>query len=366
MADSTPTGSDRPDRPPLVSVIVPVRNELANYRACLDSLFRQTMQNFEVIWVEGGSTDDCADRVRREYSRVIVVDTLEDCGFRRKCRIGAAHARGTYCVFTNADVEFEPGWLLGLVRILETDPTVGIVGPLIALYDRRDVVNEAGNAFHFSGLYGSRGLGEPRSSFRGVTEVGIISGCCFMMARSLWQQAGGFSEDFDACDTGFHSAAEDLDLCWRVRLMGFRIVINADSVMYHKYVKKPYIGPKLNATFFSYWIVLLRNYRWPSLALLSPFALLVIMLFYANAIAQGPTSLVPLWHTQRWVIRSWRDILAMRRKVQATRRVRDSRIVERMEHRLQVTPSPLMQAIFSILCAGYFRVFRALVRWLEI
>ncbi|MGE3841682.1 MAG: glycosyltransferase family 2 protein [Vicinamibacterales bacterium] len=346
---------------PKVSIVFPVRNELANYRVCLESLYRQSFLDFEALWVEGGSSDDTTARVRREFPQVTVIDTGGDLGFRRKCRLGAASARGDYVLLVNADVEFEPDWLERLVRVLDTHPDVGVVAPLILLYDRRDLVNEAGNTFHFSGVYGSRGLDRPRDGYRGLLDIGIPSGCCFMIRRALWQQLGGFSEDFDAYDTGFHSAAEDQDLCWRVRLAGHRILLESDAVMYHKYVRKPFVAAKLNTTFFSLWLVLLRNFRWRTLLALSPFALLMFGLLFSAGVVHGSKSVAMLTRTQAWVIGHIGDIMRMRRRVQAHRAVSDLAIVRVMEHHLNVTSIVALQGAFSALCAAYYQLFRALV-----
>lgn len=349
------------ERLPRVSIVFPVRNELANYRVCLESLYRQSFLDFEALWVEGGSSDDTTERVRREFPQVTVVDTGGDLGFRRKCRVGADSARGEYVLLVNADVEFEPDWLERLVRVLDTRPDVGVVAPLILLFDRRHLVNEAGNTFHFSGVYGSRGLERPREAYRGLLEIGIPSGCCFMIRRALWRQLGGFSEDFDAYDTGFHSAAEDQDLCWRVRLAGYRILLESDSVMYHKYVRKPFVAAKLNTTYFSLWLVLLRNFRWRTLAVLAPFALLMFGLLFAAAVVHGSRSIAMLSRTQGWVLGHFGDIMRMRRRVQSQRTVRDLAIVRVMEHHLNVTTIVILQRAFSALCAAYYQVFRTLV-----
>lgn len=346
---------------PRVSIVFPVRNELANYRVCLESLYRQTFSDFETLWVEGGSTDDTTDRVRREFPQVTVVDTKADLGFRRKCRVGAQLARGQYVLLVNADVELEPDWLERLVAVLDQHADVGVVAPLILLFDQRHLVNEAGNTFHFSGVYGSRGLEHPREAYQGLSEIGIPSGCCFMIRRELWNALGGFSEDFDVYDTGFHSAAEDQDLCWRVRLAGYRILLDADALMYHKYVKKPFVAAKLNSTFLSLWLVLLRNFRWRTLLALSPFAALMLSLLFAAALVHGWHSVRLLVATQLWVLGHIGDIMRMRRRVQAQRAVSDLAIVRVMEHHLNVTAITVLQRAFSALCAAYYLVFRGLV-----
>jgi len=347
---------------PLVSVVIPAFNAADDYFICLKSLAGQSVENIEVLWIDSCSVDGSADCVRRDFPWVRVVCLSENIGYRGGAQYGADQARGRHLIVLNQDVECDQRFIEHLLRPLEQDPTVGLVAPLILHFARRDLVNEVGNTFHFSGLYGSRGLDEPRQSYAHSAEIGIVSGCSFCIRMDLWRDLGGFSPDFEAYDTGFHAANEDQDLCWRARLEGFRVWLATESILYHKYVRKPWSGGRLNSYYFSYWLVLVRNFRWRSLALLAPFIGLNLGLLWLKAAAGGWRNLGTMWATQWWVWRSWRTLLLMRRRVQARRKVRDYAVVTRMETNLVVTKNRWAQALYNTVSSVYYQVFLALVR----
>ena len=344
-----------------ISVIIPAYNARDDYVTCLNALQRQSRRDFEVIWIDSASADGSADAVAREVPWVRLVREQVNQGYRGGARLGADKATGKFLIILNQDIDCEPDFLAELVGPLEADPSIGMTAPLILLYDERDRVNEAGNTFHFSGLYGSRGLGDHAEKYVAPSEIGIASGCCFCIRADRWRALGGFSEDLEVIKTGWHAGNEDQDLCWRLRLGGQRIMLMPASRLYHKFTKKPWSGPRLNACYCCYWLTLIRNYRWRSLLALAPFAAFTLGLLWLKGLASGWSNVKLMLRTQVALLVNWRELLRMRRRVQSARSVSDRAIVAVMEHTLTVSKNPLAQRLYDIVSGGYYRLFAKLV-----
>lgn len=315
---------------PRISIIVPAHNAADDYAECLGSLRREAGADLEVVWVDSASTDDSLARIRMEHDWVRVVALGHNAGFRGGCRAGAAAAHGEILVFLNQDTVAEPDWLGRLVAAFDR-PEVGMATPLVTLHDEPERVNVAGNAFYFWGLYGSRGLGCPASDYRSEQELAAISGCCFAIRRGLWDSLGGFSADYDAYDTGWHACYEDLDLGWRARLAGWTIVLRPDARIRHKYSKKGWSGPRLNALFFGFILTGWRNYERRSLLLLAPLRALTCCGLLAWAALDSGKTVRQLCGSMAWLWTNRHRVREMRRRVQAQRRVADLVILPSME-----------------------------------
>jgi len=237
---------------------------------------------------------------------------------------------------------------------------VGIIAPKILLFDRPDLINEAGNTLHYSGLYGSRGLGAPAYRFDEPEQIAAMSGCCFLIRRDLWLRLGGFSEDFDRFDTGWHASYEDVDLAWRAQLAGYRVVYCPRALMYHKYTSKSWRGERFCSYEWGRYLTLLRNYEGRTLALLLPLLVALEAGAWLFAFLGGPKALRAKAGVMAWLLRNRGEVMAMRRRVQAMRRVGDRTIVARMSRQIRVThvlPASLLARLGQRAADGGFAAY---------
>ncbi len=202
---------------------------------CLDSVFAQSFEDFEVILVDNASTDGSAELVKENYPRVRIIQNSENAGFARANNLGAKAAGGDYLVLLNYDTAVEKGWLGALLAPMEQDPTIGCTSSKVIFYGKRDLINSAGTFFSFIGVSGSLGDAVPRTSFMHPFELFAPTGASFAVRRKLYAEIGGFDESYFMYD-------EDVDLGWRIWNAGFRVVFIPDSIAYHKYspIQKPY------------------------------------------------------------------------------------------------------------------------------
>jgi len=346
----------------LASIVVIAYNAANHLDDCLGSLFRQTFPagEFEVIWVDSCSSDHSAQTIRERYPQVRVLALEHNLGYRRGINAGAALARGQHLVVLNQDTLMDREWLAQLVAAAEADPGVGIVAPKILMYDRPEIVNEAGNTLHYSGLYGSRGLGAHSSVYNRPETLATMSGCCFLIRRALWLRLGGFSEDFDQLDVGWHASYEDVDLAWRAQLLGYRVLLNPQAIMYHKYTSKGLVAGRFGSYEWGRALTLARNYQVRTLILLAPLLAAIEVGAWLYALSQGRASVAVKLRVTSWLLTHLSEVRRMRRRVQAQRAVTDRAIIERMSPRIGVAHvmagahSPgLAQRAFDLVGARY-------------
>ena len=212
---------------PLVSVILPVYNQIGYTYACLVSLLEhQEGIPFEVIIADDVSTDATRNLDHFAEGLVISRNTVNQ-GFLRNCNQAAKKARGKYLFFLNNDTKVTEGWCKWLVKLLEEDPSVGMTGSKLVYPDGR--LQEAGGIIwsDASGWNYGRLQNPDLPEFNYVKDVDYISGAAIMIRRSLWEEIGGFDERYAP------AYCEDSDLAFEVRRHGYRVVYQPKSVIIH-------------------------------------------------------------------------------------------------------------------------------------
>lgn len=216
---------------PLVSLVILAHNHLAVTRRCVPSL-RASAGVGEVILVDNGSHDATLAYFQdlakdREGPPCRVLHNPDNPGLSRTRNQGAAMAQGSLLAFVDNDVyATDPEWLQRLVAVLDRDPTAALVGPLLvypftgALDAEGQVIQSAGGGVTAQGHFGLLGRGQPASDprYRTPRVVAWLPTACLVCRREVFVQAGGFDETLDPVSLG-----EDIDLCMRVRSLGYRL-----------------------------------------------------------------------------------------------------------------------------------------------
>jgi GT2 family glycosyltransferase len=202
----------------VISVVMPVYNQLTLTRACLDSL-RGTSEPFELTVVDNASTDGTAEFFRtaalpvaRRYHR-----NADNVGLIRALNQGAALAGGDVLCFLHNDTEMRDVRWLARLRAALDEPGVGLAGLYGARRLRRDGRYVGRTIVH--ALEGSANLPDD------VVEVAAVDGVCLAVRRAVLEAVGGFDEGYGF----FHGY--DRDLSFSVRAAGLRcVVVNAPFV----------------------------------------------------------------------------------------------------------------------------------------
>lgn len=212
---------------PLVSIVVPVFNQIATTLECLQSVAAAASDSskVEILVVDDASTDPEAERLRVlpgiTYHRHRV-----NVGFVGSCNTGAQLARGRFLVFLNSDTLVTPGWLEHLIGTLQL-PGVGLVGASLRYPDGR--LQEAGGLVFADASgwnYGRNGHpADPRYCTR--RDSHYCSGAALAVTRERFIALGGFDVRFAP---GYY---EDTDLAMRIRAAGARVMYEPEAVVVH-------------------------------------------------------------------------------------------------------------------------------------
>lgn len=222
---------------PDTSILILAHNKSAYTRRCLESLPLSTLRPFEVVLVDNGSTDDTPalfdDWQKRAEAGGIVVQRLRlnsNEGAIRGRNAGMERMNGTYWVFLDNDaVVRSRSWLEKLRSVLESDSTIGAVGPKLVYALPPHAVQCAGCDVTNRGRVIFRGRGEERLSkeFNLRRDCQTLISACWMMRADVAKKIGPLDERFSPVQF------EDIDYCYRIREAGYRCVYEPSVEMYH-------------------------------------------------------------------------------------------------------------------------------------
>lgn len=231
---------------PKVAVIVLNWNGEDLLRRYLPSVVEHTPRHeADVIVADNGSGDGSPEMLQREFPTVRVIRFDENYGFAEGYNRAIAEAGYEYTVLLNSDAEVTRGWLTPLLDCMEADPTIGACQPKIRSVRRPEEFEYAGAAGGFLDRHGypyCRGrifdtVETDRGQYDSLepTDVMWASGAALMVRTAVYQEVGGL-------DPAFFAHMEEIDLCWRMWLAGYRVVAVTGSVVRH------YGGASLSAS----------------------------------------------------------------------------------------------------------------------
>lgn len=238
---------------PLVSVIIPTKDNLALLKSCVESIERHTdYESYEILIVD----NDSQDPATLEYLRSLpyrVLSFVEGFNYSRINNFAVSRARGEYVLFLNDDTEIISGGWMGAMLEHAQRPRIGAVGAMLRYPDGRiqhaGVILGAGSpwepgiATHSHQLYHSNHAGY-LGAVRLPRNFSAVTAACMMLPKKVFEEAGGFDEENLAV------AYNDLDLCLRLRELGYRIVYTPYAELHHH--ESASRGPTLGGAEFRY------------------------------------------------------------------------------------------------------------------
>ena len=303
-----------------ISVVVLNWNGRHFLEECLGSLREQTFGDFEMIFVDNGSTDGSVDYVRQGSPDVRIVALDYNAGFARGNNIGIQACNGQYIALLNNDTRAHPRWLEALTTTLDARPEVGFCASKILLYDQPGVIDSAGDLFYTCGVGEKRGRSEAdRGQFAQLQPVFGACAAAALYRRSMLEDVGLFDEDFFAY-------AEDVDLSFRAQLAGYLCLYVPEAVVYHHFQGTSHRLPdealywsRRNALY-----ALVKNMPAGLLYRRLPYVLSYYLAADTAYIVQGKWKSILRARLDN--IRTFKKTLAKRRQIQAGRRVTDEYI----------------------------------------
>jgi GT2 family glycosyltransferase len=282
----------------------------------LDSLEGEDVLETLVVDNWGGGPEIDEARAREGVAVITAVDNL---GFAGASNLGAREARGDMLVFLNPDTVVAAGAIRQLARTLE-DPSIGIAMARLRLLDEPETLNASGVEVHVTGIGWAGGYGEAVDSVRDLREIAAASGTAMAVRAETFRKLGGFADEL-------FMYLEDLELGWRARLAGYRVVVDPQADVYHAYEygrnpRKQYLLERNRLVFC------LSAYSARTLLLLAPVLL-------ATELGMLALSLRERWFRDKlagwgWLIRNAGTVARRRRRTQGLRRVRDRELARHL------------------------------------
>lgn len=340
----------------LASVIIVSYNSKKDLIECLPSILDQAYPALEIIVVDNASTDGTSQYLREQYPCVNLIESQDNLGYAAGNNLGFLYSRGEYVVIVNPDTVACPGWLSELIKPLEEDPGLSLTSSKILLYDRRDNINTCANITHYSGLDFCNGLWASSARFDRDQEVGAVSGCSFAIRRSVFDQLNGFDSDF-------FMYMEDIDISWRARLAGHRILLAPASIIYHKFRLK--VHPwKLFFLERNRYLMILKNYRLKILLVSLPALLITEIMIMGYAVTRGLPFVFYKLKAYWWISTNFWTVLDKRRDVQKNIKITEKAFIRMLEWHIpfhQLVENRLLQALTNIVFNSFYYAFYTFV-----
>jgi len=319
---------------PSVSVILLNYNGLRFLEPCLESLKRTRYSNFRVILVDNGSTDGSQEFVRARYPDFVTpVFNRENLGFSKAMNqvLQREELCGKYVVLLNNDTEPQQHWLEELVKVAESDSSVGALQPrLLSLRDPRyfDYNGAAGGYLDRYGYTVCRGrifysIEQDNGQYDDMLETLWAGGPAIFLRHDILSDTGYLDEDFWAY-------FEEIDLCWRIRLRGYKVLCVPSSVVYHYWggantPRVQYFNHRNNL------LTLIKNYSWLHVLRYVPGRAILDLANVGYALSKGDLRwAMAIVSAHVWILLHLPLVLRRRREVQRLRRVPDAEIMRLM------------------------------------
>jgi GT2 family glycosyltransferase len=217
-----------PSSLPKVTIVIPNWNTQHWLAGCLGGLQTQTYQDFQVILVDSGSTDNSVAFVRQHYPEVEISVLEKNKGFAPAVNAGIRQARSEYVVLLNVDTVPQPDWLTNLVETMDkSPPDVGCLASKMLNLNDPNIIDDAGDTFSWYGSARKRGWREPVEAYLETEEVFSACAGAALYRRTFLEEVGGFDENFI-------SYLEDIDLGLRGRLLGYRCLYVPTAEILHQ------------------------------------------------------------------------------------------------------------------------------------
>jgi len=321
-----------------VSVIILNYNSANFLGRCLKSVLNSDYSNFEVVFVDNDSTDDSVGLVKDLFgrdSRLKIIVTSENLGFAEGNNIGIKYATGEYIVFLNADTEVECRWLKELIHVMDKDLRIGAAqSKLLLMYDERRF-DSAGHFLDYCGIESVESASvqgqADTGQFNQLREIFYARGAAMITRRKVLDEVGPF-------DPAYFTDHEEIDLCWRIRLGGYKIVYVPKSVVYHACGGASSQARKNKPAWITFHLrknhiaSLIKNYELLNLVKYLPIYLIYLALHGGYKIIKGDIRMLTAYcKAVFWNLTNFRYIYSERKRVQSIiRKVPDKYIMKYM------------------------------------
>lgn len=209
-----------------LSIVIPNYNGIKYIKNCIDSIYKQTISNFEIIFVDNCSNDGSVEFILKNYPNIYIISMKENYGFSRAVNEGIKCSKGEYVVLLNNDTKVDIYWLENLVKTIEKDERIFSVCSKMIRYNEQDKIDDAGDEYTLLGWAYKRGDGLPVYKYPSTEEVFSSCAGAAIYRRLILEKIGYFDEKFFAY-------MEDVDISYRAKIHGYKNIYCAKALVYH-------------------------------------------------------------------------------------------------------------------------------------
>ena len=219
---------------PKVAIVILNWNGQHYLEKFLPSVLATTYRNYEIIVSDNASTDGSVSLLQQKFPRVKLIRLDQNYGFAKGYNLTLEQVHADYFALINSDVEVQPGWLTPIINLLEEDRLNAACQPKLLSYNNRNVFEYAGGAGGWLDSFGypfARGRifdvsEEDKGQYDKMERVFWVTGAAMVVRAEVFREMKGF-------DSYFFAHQEEIDLCWRMQLAGYKVFANPSSVVYH-------------------------------------------------------------------------------------------------------------------------------------
>ncbi|MEM0171612.1 MAG: glycosyltransferase family 2 protein [Thermoproteota archaeon] len=322
---------------PRISVVILNYNGMRFLETCLKSLLSSTYRDFEIILVDNGSRDGSVEYLKESFSkepRLKIIPLRKNYGFAMGNNIGYKYTNpnSEFVFFLNNDTEVENDCLEKIIRKMENDDSIGAAQPKIRRMTDRGKIDAVGGIADYYGRTWHRGSGEyDYGQYDSVSETFYAQGAAIVVRRKVINEIGLF-------EPAYFIYYEETDLCWRIWLAGYRVVVIPEAVVYHygggtivlpstyheKYFKLKNLRKNHIAT-------MLKNYSLTNISKYTvPFIIRMILAAFRWSLSGEKAKAMAYYYALWWVFSNMSLIVRRRMFIQKMRKITDKELMKIM------------------------------------
>lgn len=213
-----------------ITVVIPNYNGMKYLAECMTSLCReqQNAPGYEVLIIDNASVDGSVEYLQKEWcgEGVRLISLPENTGFCHAVNLGIREAKTPYVILLNNDTKAEAGFVRGLYDAIRENEKIFSVSAKMLMWDRPELIDDAGDRYCVLGWAYSRGKGQPAADYDKSVPVFSACGGAAIYRRSVFEEIGYFDEEHFAY-------LEDTDIGYRARIYGYENWYAPKAVVYH-------------------------------------------------------------------------------------------------------------------------------------
>ncbi|MFN2439274.1 MAG: glycosyltransferase family 2 protein [Chitinophagaceae bacterium] len=219
---------------PLVAIVILNWNGKSYLQKFLPSVLSTRYSNYKIIVADNASTDDSVLFLKNNFPTIEIIALEKNFGFAKGYNEALSRVQADYYALLNSDLEVTQNWLQSIIDLLEKDELYAACQPKILNYNQKNEFEYGGAAGGWLDSYGypfTRGrifdiCEEDKGQYNTIEEIFWATGAALVIKSKMYNQLQGFDEFFFA-----HQ--EEIDLCWRLQLEGYKIFCCPQSIVYH-------------------------------------------------------------------------------------------------------------------------------------